>query len=195
LGFDCPELEAEREDFLNKTLGFLKDPELIQERLTAFDKATSFKSPSEDLPQGGTLYQWVCASCGELHMRGKRLSVLEFSAIADPLCPSSAQVEKVSRGLYTQEFGQIVHVGSEPQPCEAIEAFKEDMSHNHVALNGLLLSTKGLYQTDDDGKIVHVGAGEVPELVATAAFTRQLPTGTSLRRASTREAQRHDNDG
>ena len=99
-------------------------------------------------------------------MRGKRLTVLEFAAIAETLRPSSAQVEKVSRGLYTQEFGQIVHVGSEPQPCEAIEAFKQDMSHNHVALNGLLLSTKGVYRTDDDSQIVHVEAGEVPELVA-----------------------------
>jgi hypothetical protein len=143
LGPDC-ELDAEREDFLIETFAFLKDPKLIQERLAAFDKATSFKSPSEDLPQGGTMYQWVCAPCGELHMRGNRLSVMEFAAIGDPLRPSAAQVEKVSRGLYTQEFGQIVPVGSEPQPCAAIEAFKQDMGHTHVALNGLLLSTKGV---------------------------------------------------
>ena len=99
-------------------------------------------------------------------MRWKGLSVLEFVAIADPLRPSSAQLEKVSRGLYTQQFGQIVHVGYEPQQCEAIEAFKEDLCHNHAALNGLLLSTKGVYQTDDEGTIIHVEAVEVPELVA-----------------------------
>jgi hypothetical protein len=91
---------------------------------------------------------------------------VEFAAIANPLRPSSMQVEKVSRGLYTQQYGEIVPVGSEPEPCEAIEAFKQDMSHNHVALNGLLLSTKGIYRTDDDSHIVHVQAGEVPELVA-----------------------------
>ena len=57
-------------------------------------------------------------------------------------------------------------MGSEAQPCEAIEVFKQDMSHNHVALHGVLLSTKGVYRTDDESQIVHVEAGEVPELVA-----------------------------
>ena len=110
----------------------------------------------------------MCASCGELHTDGERLTVLEFAQIGTPLIPTVGQVEKVSRGLYTKDLitGGVVHATSDPQPCQAIEDFQKDLTHNHEGLEGLLLSKKGLYHEDDDGAIVHVGSDDVPEIVA-----------------------------
>jgi hypothetical protein len=107
----------ERKDF--PSLDQLADPENIAACHEAFDRATSFAPPSNDTPDGGQLWQWGCASCGELHFKGVRLPLADFIRLPGytTLQPDQVMLDSVSHCLPEVEESMAYGV---PQSVELI---------------------------------------------------------------------------